>query len=351
MARSKAILVNIDKSNPSEYLEGRIKDNSGAGDGTPINEYLYGDLHQNLAKLMSLYNIKYNQLPDNETNGYQLIEALIGLASKNDFVLALTSSNGVLSIPIKLASLKTNESFICKSVIDFDAETTVKGSLDNSNKAAIFTGEFKNGEYVRVINHADNVEFIRLVDSANLDVVTAFFKYLKATSQAVENTGTSEAVATTPKSNKSIFTKRVIGTDSLNFLATAARNGLLSKEDKAILNNLGADRIRNVGYFAGLEIRGGQLDSTYPVGGNIIAAKKTQSLGFGDVIEVTFSNSMDSTDYKLDISVESQGDFTHDNDFKPVVWKPKSATQAYIYIEETDSGSQNIKIHIDVIQL
>jgi hypothetical protein len=235
--------------------------------------------------------------------------------------------------------------------VDLAAETTVKGSLDNSNKAAIFDGEFKTGEYVRVINGADNVEFIRLVDSSNLDAVTTFLNYLKATTQPVEDTGTSEAVSTTPKSNKSVFTKRVIGTDSLNFLATAARNGLLSKEDKVILNNLGMDRVRNIGYFAGLDVKGQSVGTNYTTSGNITAATKKQQISDGDVIEVTWDTPMDNTDYKLHLSVQSQGNIGFDNDIRPLVWRPLSTTKAEIYLEEVKGVAQNLKIHIDVIQL
>lgn len=351
MARTKLKSQSIDNSSPAVYLQGRVKDNTGAGDGTPVNEFVYGDMHQVFAKLMDLYKIKYNDLPDNEVNGYQLIEALIALASKNDFVLPLTSSGGALNISLKINSLKTNEAFVCQAVVDMGEETTIKGSLDNSEKAVVVPSAFKTGEYVRLINRADSVEVIRLIDPSNFGTIADILKYLKAATQAVEDAGTSEAVATTPKTNKAAFAKRVTGSGSSDYLAGAANNGLLSKEQWAIINGIGNARLRNSGYFGGLDVKGGQVNSTYTVGGDIESAKKTSTLGDGDVIEVTFKNAMDSSNYKLQVSVESQGNFTHDNDFKPVVWKIKSTTKAEIYIEETNSVSQNIKIHIDVIQL
>ena len=76
MARNKATLQNIDLSNPSDYLNGRIKDNTGSGDGTPVNERVYGDFHQLVAKLMNLSGLAFNNLPENETNGYQFIDSL-----------------------------------------------------------------------------------------------------------------------------------------------------------------------------------------------------------------------------------------------------------------------------------
>ena len=42
--RNKSNLANIVID--ANYPYGRIKDNTGAGDGTPVNEFVYGDIHQ-----------------------------------------------------------------------------------------------------------------------------------------------------------------------------------------------------------------------------------------------------------------------------------------------------------------
>ena len=350
MARSKATLANIDKSDPSNYLEGRVKDNTGAGGGTPVNEFVYGDLHQTFAKLMHLYKMKYNGLPDNETNGYQLIEALIALASKNDFIIPLTSSGGVLSIQLKVGSLKPGESFICKAAVAKGEETTVKGSLDNVVKAATFTGDFKAGEYVRVINNADNVEFVRLVDVSNLEIVAKALKFLQAATQSEEDAGTSEAVSTTPKSNKAVFAERINGTQSNDYLASVERNGLLSKEQWAIINNIGNSRVRNVGFFAGLKPGGMAKNEVLVSDGDITAVVKDDGSDM-TLVEITFANEMDNPNYKLHFSIQSQGFYDEDNNIRPIVWKPVSTTKADVYVEAYNGNPQNLKIYIDVIQL
>ncbi|WP_300440714.1 hypothetical protein [Christiangramia sp.] len=351
MARTKKVLQNIDLSDPG-YLEGRIKDNTGAGGGTPVSEFVYGDIHQTLAKLMHLYDIKYNGLPDNETNGYQLIDALMALASKNDFILSLTATGDVLNIPIKIGKLKSGESFICKAALNKPATaSTVKGTLDNSTKAAVFEGDFKAGEYVRVINNADNISFIRLADFTSFDAIAKFYNFLKKATQAEEDAGDIETAGTTPKSNKAVFSKRVNGTQSINYLASGTQNGLLSKEDKEILNNIGNSRLRNIGSYSGVEVDGTSVGQTFVVSGDITSARVVERTSNGEITRVQFKNAMDSLDYKLNLSVQSQGNIQIDNDIHPVVWKPFSKTEADIYTEETGAGAHNLKIHIDVIQL
>lgn len=351
MARSKLNSGNIDNSSPAVYLQGRVKDNAGAGDGTPVNEFVYGDLHQTLAKLMALYNISYNGLPDNETNGYQLVEALRALASKNDFVLPLTSTNGVLQIPIKIGALGINESFICKAAINKSTESSVKGTLDNVTKTATFLEDFKTNDYVRVVNLEGSVLFIRMVDAFNADAIVAGLEYLKKASQSQENTGSADTVATTPKVNKVTFTRRVNGVDSGAYLATAANNGLFSKEDKTILDNIGGARIRNTGFISGIDVDSGNVNDPYSVGGDINSAVIQERTQNGNVIRAILKNAMSNTNYKLQISVESNGNIEQDNDIKPVVWRIISATEVRIYVEENESVVQNLKIHIEAIQL
>lgn len=235
--RNKGTLVNIDNSNLGLYPSGRIKNNTGAGDGTPVNEEVYGDLHEMKDKLMRLYGISYNGLPDNEVNGYQLIDALVALASKNDFILPLNSVSDVLTVPLKIGKLKDNEAFILKSSINKNIETTIKGTLDNVSKAVTFLGDFKANEYVRMINTPGSVVIIRMIDSFNLEAAITDLNFLKKASQAEEDAGDIDTVATTPKVNKVTFAKRVVGSDSSSYLAKPTgdpdeRNGLLSKADK-----------------------------------------------------------------------------------------------------------------------
>jgi hypothetical protein len=60
------------------YSYGRIKDKTGpsATDGTPVSEDVYGDFHQFFERMLDWAGITPNDLPENDTNGYQAFEAL-----------------------------------------------------------------------------------------------------------------------------------------------------------------------------------------------------------------------------------------------------------------------------------
>jgi len=75
MARKLENQTNIEAPS-AEFPSGRIKDDTGAGDGTPVEEKLYGDIHQFFAKLIRETGIVLNDLPDNVTNEFQLFQAL-----------------------------------------------------------------------------------------------------------------------------------------------------------------------------------------------------------------------------------------------------------------------------------
>ena len=229
--RDKSLLANIDNSDLVNYPKGRIKNNTGSGNGTPVNEIVYGDLHEMKDKLMRRYGIEYNNLPDNEENGYQSIQALQALPSKNDFLLTLGTSDGKLAVSLKLSKLEANESFILKASIDKTTETTIIGS-DSVVKSVTFVGDFKANEYVRMISTPSTIILVRLVDAVNLDTAINELLFLKKATQTEENAGEIDNRATTPQTNKIAFSRRVNGPDSSDFLATTTQNGLLSKEDK-----------------------------------------------------------------------------------------------------------------------
>lgn len=270
--RNKANQTNIDKSDLTNFPNGRIKNNTGAGNGTPINEVTKGDIHEFFDKALRLYGITHNDLPDNETNGYQTIDAVRALASKNDFVLDLTVQSGVMKVPVKISKMLENESIILKATFNKGSETQIGSTLETGNKVVSFIGDFKTNEYVRMINTSASVVLIRMVDAVNIDTVVSDLLYLKAATQIEEDAGETDEKATTPLTNKTVFEKRVNGDDSDNFLAIATsdlnpRNGLLSSSDAEKIKNLadpsGLIQITGDSYVTVNSPAGGALEGNF----------------------------------------------------------------------------------------
>lgn len=347
--RNKLLAPNIDNSNPSVYPNGRIKDNTGSGNGTPVNEFVYGDLHEMKDKLMRLYGIVPNDLPDNESNGFQLIDALRALASKNDFILDLTTVSGVINVGLKLGFMLDKESVLCLAGFDKTTETQIKG-LDNVTYTISILGSFKSGEYVRLIKTSSGITLIREVDAVNLDLAVSEFNYLKKASQTEENAGTIDTKATTPLINKTVFARRVNGVDSSTYLATPLQNGLLSKEDKAIIDGIGASDLKNIGFISGIEVSGGSV-GVIPSGGNISSASITNTGGGYTTIRCTMANAMSDTNYDVTSSVISLGTISADNTVGVPVVKIISTTQFDVSLREFGTGSQNLKINFRIYQL
>jgi hypothetical protein len=342
---------NVDNSDLVNYPNGRIKNNDGSGNGTAVNERVYGDIHQAVSKLMRLYGITPNDLPDNETNGFQIIDALRSLASKNDFVLPLSLSGSVLQVPIKIALMLENESVVCKSGFDFASQTQIKGS-----DAPIFTvsvlGNFKSNEYVRLIKTSSGVTIVRLADNVSLDDMTFVLNYLKKANQTQENAGLLDTVATTPLTNLTAFIRRVIGVDSEDYLATASRNGLYPKEHFSIVAALGANPVRNIGTVSGIDIAGPPIGGTFPVSGNISSATLTAITSGGSTIRVVLQNTMTDSNYYVRSFIQGQSStLSTDGNIGNLIFKPINATTFDFFIREFVGGVQNLKIHFEVVKI
>lgn len=349
MARDKKFAPNIDNSAPLVYPSGRIQDNTGSGNGTPVNNYVYSDLHEMKDKLMRLYGIDYNGLPDNETNGFQYVDALRALASKNDFVLDLSVSSGVLQVPVKLSFMLEKESILCLAGFDLGAETQIRG-IDSVTYTITIIGTFKTGEYVRLIKTVSGITLIREVDAVNLNLAVEELLYLKKASQAQENAGAVDTVATTPLVNLTAFIRRVNGADSSTYLATPSQNGLLSAADKVIIDGIGASPIKNRGTASGLDVGNMTVSDSLAVTGDITVATVTFNTAGLTVVRCTVANALSSTNYKVRIDTESQASFDADSRALYPTFKPISTTQFDVAIRESSGSTSNLKLHLETIQ-
>lgn len=78
MARSLVNKPNVDPVD-GDYPYARIKDDDGSNNGTPVDEEVYGDIHQFFEKMMDVAGVVHNEQPDNNYSGFQLFEALLAL--------------------------------------------------------------------------------------------------------------------------------------------------------------------------------------------------------------------------------------------------------------------------------
>lgn len=88
-------------STSAAYPDGDIKD---APSGTPVNKFVYSDMNQHFAKLLRRTKQTYNtntlpnELPDNNTNGYEYCEALKQQLSKYSEILRVADNVTGLSL-------------------------------------------------------------------------------------------------------------------------------------------------------------------------------------------------------------------------------------------------------------
>ena len=340
---------NIDNSDLINFPDGRIKDNDGSDNGTPVNRSVYGDIHSTISKLMRMYGIIPNGLPDNETNGYQIIEAMFGLASKNDFIYPLSSNGSVLSVDIKLSSMRNNEYIVCLAGFNKGSEAQITG-IGTGNFAISYSGNFKANEYVRLIKTASGVSIIRLSDAISLDAMVSELSYLKKASDAEEFAGNIDTKATTPRSNVLAFVERVNGASSASSLATALRNGLYPKEHFNIVANLAASPVRNIGWFSGFDVGASGANIALPRGGNVVNAWYNNNAGLIWVV-IDLQNPMDNNDYYVRTFLQSQSSNTgFDDDMFTPVFKPLTPLQFQIGFRESVNITQSLKVYVEVVQ-
>ena len=335
---------NVDNSDLSNYPDARIKDNTGALDGTPVNERVYGDVIQFFLKLKRLAGITANDLPDNETNGFQTIQSLKEFATKNNYIQNLSSTAGVLNVSAKIGLMNTDEFLVCKASVNLGAETQIKGT-DGATFTITTIGTFKTNEYVRLIKTSSTIVLVRISDSVSLDSMISELLYLKKASQSEENAGTIDTKATTPLVNKVAFARRVNGVDSPTYLATASVNGLYPKEHWSIVNSLIG--VKNKGSFEGLSIS--ITTGSLAVNGDFTSAVATVGT-YESFILVTMANAMSNLNYYVESNIQSQGSIGLDNDINREVFKPISTTQFQMSISVTPGSVTNLKFNLKVIQ-
>ena len=111
------------------YPNGVIIDQTGETDGTALTELLYGDLIKAIHKIKRLATITENNLPDNETNGFQLVSALFA----NSLPIWQPPSGNIDFSKVKFISYN-NGVYYHKTI----SNTTNNPAIDTTNWAVVF---------------------------------------------------------------------------------------------------------------------------------------------------------------------------------------------------------------------
>ena len=106
---------------------------------------------------------------------------------------------------------------------------------------------------------------------------------------------------------------------------------------------------KNRGYFTNYDIVGSVGNLT--VQGDITSAIAETPGAFTQTVTCTMANPMSNTNYKINTSIESLGTYDNDNNQYPIVFKPISTTQFSLFFEELNNITQNLRIHLEVIDL
>lgn len=118
------------------------------------------------------------------------------------------------------------------------------------------------------------------------------------------------------------------------------------REVEIALLNYGKTLNNYVGYITGVNLPVGDGVSL-TVSGDITSAVGTASSG----VLITLTDAMPSINYYVRSYVESLGTYTADTEIRRESFHKVSTTEFYYIQSETNSQTQNLKIHFEVISL
>lgn len=139
MARQLTSVPNTDAPD-SEYPAGKIRNDNPPTDGTPVIEELYGDITQFFHKLMRLAGLSYNDLPENETQGFQFVQAM---AAYIRTLNASTAEKGVVELATNAetqAGIDTQRAITPAGLESKTATTTRNGIAELATNTEVQTG-------------------------------------------------------------------------------------------------------------------------------------------------------------------------------------------------------------------
>lgn len=138
----------------AKYPDSSVINETPTSDGTPVVEEIYGDVLVNLYKLLRITKTNATGQADNETNGYQLVQALQKLSNTlNDAEQVMNLVGTVWSVNQDLSILPDKFIMLVRPSDDYQAATayTLKGANDNPVYPFTAANGFSAGDEVLLI--------------------------------------------------------------------------------------------------------------------------------------------------------------------------------------------------------
>lgn len=149
--------LTVDKDSSVNYPFGaNIQNETDTVNGTPVVREIYGDVLMNLYRILELTNVTPNDIEDDKTTQFQLVEALKKLPnSLNDIEQVLTLSGTVWSVPFDLSILPNKYFFIARASDNYISGTTFKGT--GATEYSFTSTGFNASDEILVIIDSSNV--------------------------------------------------------------------------------------------------------------------------------------------------------------------------------------------------
>lgn len=125
------------------YPYGNVKDNTGGANGTPVNVELLTDYVQFFEKIFADSGLTANGLPDNNTNGFQLVEAAIKVFRPYKSYVALISQTGTAAPTVTVLENQLGGAIVWTRSNVGDYGGTLAGAFP-INKTIAFMGGFNS---------------------------------------------------------------------------------------------------------------------------------------------------------------------------------------------------------------
>ena len=190
--RNKSTVINTIP--PSvDYPMGRIKNDTGVNDGTPIVEENNGDIMETVTFFMNRSKTTPNGIPDNVTNGYQIANAIRETGGKFNTIYPATINTNKVEVPFRLDNIYEGEFVIVQFNLNTESENVLSVNkivgTDGTEFTALLTPDQRDeffSESRCIVERINNDRF-RVYPIATMSVLENIYERLFALETNADN--------------------------------------------------------------------------------------------------------------------------------------------------------------------